>query len=45
MPVYKEDNEKLLVKPTAMFFVKKIVLQNVKNNLKTVSRDVHMNET
>ena len=30
MRVYNEDNEKLLLKPKAMFFLKKIVLQGMK---------------
>ena len=38
MPVYKEDNEKLFLCSKALFFSKKIVLQKVRNNLKSEDR-------
>ena len=41
MPGYKEDIEKLLVKPTAIFFLKNIVLQKSRRKMKTVSMDWH----
>ena len=44
MPVYKEGIEKLLVKPTAIFFLKNIVLQKKRRKMKTVSMDWHRNK-
>ena len=44
MPVYKDDIEKLLVKPTAIFFLKNIVLHKSRRKMKTVSMDGHRNK-
>ena len=38
MRVYKDDIEKLLLTPKAISFLEKIVLQKVKNNLKSEDR-------
>ena len=45
MGLYTKDIEKLFLGPKAKLFLKKIVLQKKLKNLKTVSMDVHRNET